>query len=210
MKTVFKDVGEIIENFINRIPCKSPYLKPGQAGFCAYRDRGGIRDRVIVEGNTAKYLLWGNCIAEWDGKILKLDNCGWETALTVDRMQYIYYGCFKSLHSEDNSSWWDTLLRRPKLPHLGRYGYWFYTAAQWNRTFHDYPLIADVKNLRLLSKISTDAFVDKLLRARKPEVIMAYKILLGNLNVNLSLDIKARISAKIFRVALDNSINQAA
>jgi len=48
----------------------------------------GSRDRVVVEGSTVRYLVWGNEVAKWDrdADMLEVDDCGWQTWLTMDRL----------------------------------------------------------------------------------------------------------------------------
>lgn len=49
------------------------------------------RDRVVVEGSAVSYLLWGHEIARWDrdAGVLYVDDCGWRTWLTKDRLNNI-------------------------------------------------------------------------------------------------------------------------
>jgi len=53
--------------------------------------RLGSRDRVVVEGSTVRYLVWGNEVAKWDrdADVLEVDDCGWQTWLTRDRLNNI-------------------------------------------------------------------------------------------------------------------------
>lgn len=46
----------------------------------------GIRDQVKVYPDRVEYLLWDSPIAVRSGNILTLNNCGYETNLTRDRM----------------------------------------------------------------------------------------------------------------------------
>jgi len=57
----------------------------------AVPSRLGSRDRVAVEGSTVRYLVWGNEIARWDrgANVLEVDDCGWQTWLTKDRLNNI-------------------------------------------------------------------------------------------------------------------------
>ena len=61
--------------------------KPRKKGYGGYW-RSGVRDRVVVEGDVVRYLLWGSEIANWNrkNKTLLVDDCGWETRLTFDRL----------------------------------------------------------------------------------------------------------------------------
>ena len=49
------------------------------------------RDKVAVEGETVRYLLWGNQIATWNKQngTLMVDDCGWKTWLTFNRLNAI-------------------------------------------------------------------------------------------------------------------------
>jgi hypothetical protein len=53
--------------------------------------RLGSRDRVVVDGPTVRYLVWGNEVAKWDrdADVLEVDDCGWQTWLTRDRLNNI-------------------------------------------------------------------------------------------------------------------------
>jgi len=53
--------------------------------------RLGSRDMVAVEGSTVRYLVWGNEVARWDrdADVLEVDDCGWQTWLTRDRLNNI-------------------------------------------------------------------------------------------------------------------------
>jgi len=66
--------------------------KPRCRGYrSAYGYREGPRDQVAVEGDVVRYLLWGNEIANWNRKkgTLMVDDCGWQTYLTMDRLNGI-------------------------------------------------------------------------------------------------------------------------
>ena len=66
--------------------------KPRCRGYRSmYGYRKGPRDRVAVEGDVVRYLLWGNEIANWYRKkgTLMVDDCGWQTQLTMDRLNSI-------------------------------------------------------------------------------------------------------------------------
>ena len=66
--------------------------KPRYKGYRSmYGYRDGPRDQVAVEGNVVRYLLWGNEIANWNRKkgTLIVDDCGWQTYLTMDRLNSI-------------------------------------------------------------------------------------------------------------------------
>jgi len=58
-----------------------------------YGCREGPRDRVAVEGDVVRYLLWGNEIANWNRAkgTLMVDDCGWKTKLTMDRLNAILW-----------------------------------------------------------------------------------------------------------------------
>jgi hypothetical protein len=53
--------------------------------------RLGSRDMVVVDGSTVRYLVWGNEVAKWDrdADMLEVDDCGWQTWLTRDRLNNI-------------------------------------------------------------------------------------------------------------------------
>jgi hypothetical protein len=53
--------------------------------------RLGSRDKVVVEGSAVRYVLWGSEIARWDrdADTLEVDDCGWQTWLTRDRLNNI-------------------------------------------------------------------------------------------------------------------------
>lgn len=72
----------LAEEFWNSKPCKK--------GYGRYW-RNGVRDQVVVEGDVARYLLWGSEIANWNRKnnILIVNDCGWETKLTFDRLNSV-------------------------------------------------------------------------------------------------------------------------
>ncbi|MEM2922710.1 MAG: hypothetical protein QXF26_10405 [Candidatus Bathyarchaeia archaeon] len=61
--------------------------KKGYNGYWS----GRVRDRVVVDGDDVKYLLWGNAIANWNRRnsTLIVDDCGWNTKLTFDRLNSI-------------------------------------------------------------------------------------------------------------------------
>ena len=66
--------------------------KPRSMGYRSmYGCREGPRDRVEVEGEVVRYLLWGNEIANWNRKkeALMVDDCGWKTQLTMNRLNGI-------------------------------------------------------------------------------------------------------------------------
>ena len=68
--------------------------------------RLGLRDRVAVEGSTVRYLLWGSEIARWDrsANVLEVDDCGWQTWLTKDRLNSILGDIGWSIYSH-RSRW---------------------------------------------------------------------------------------------------------
>ncbi|MEM3040504.1 MAG: hypothetical protein QXG97_00585 [Nitrososphaerota archaeon] len=72
----------LADEFWNCKPCKKGY-----GGHW----RSGVRDRVVVEGEVVRYLLWGSEIANWNRRenTLIADDCGWETRLTFDRLNGI-------------------------------------------------------------------------------------------------------------------------
>ncbi len=49
------------------------------------------RDKVVVEDDEVRYLLWGNQVATWNKKnnTLMVDDCGWKTWLTFNRLNAI-------------------------------------------------------------------------------------------------------------------------
>jgi hypothetical protein len=53
--------------------------------------RLGSRDMVVVEKSTVRYLVWGHEVARWDrdADMLEVDDCGWQTWLTRDRLNNI-------------------------------------------------------------------------------------------------------------------------
>jgi len=67
-----------------------------------YGYREGPRDRVVVEGDVVRYLLWGNEIANWNRRkgILMVDDCGWQTQLTMDRLNGVLRRLGFSIYSE--------------------------------------------------------------------------------------------------------------
>ena len=80
--------------------------KPRCMGYRSmYGHREGPRDRVIVEGDVVRYLLWGNEIANWNRKkgILIVDDCGWQTQLTMDRLNGILRRLGFHVYSERGS-----------------------------------------------------------------------------------------------------------
>ena len=60
------------------------------------------RDKVAVEDETVKYLLWGSQIATWNKKdgTLVVDDCGWKTWLTFNRLNAILGETDAFIHSE--------------------------------------------------------------------------------------------------------------
>lgn len=64
--------------------------------------RKAPRDRVAVEGDVVKYLLWGNEIANWNKKtgVLIVDDRGWQTNLTMNRLNSILWRVGFSVYSE--------------------------------------------------------------------------------------------------------------
>ena len=80
-------------------PCKK-----GHNYFLGCRE--GPRDEVVVERDVVRYLLWGNEIANWNRKrgILMVDDCGWQTKLTMDRLNAIMRRLGFSVYS-DRREW---------------------------------------------------------------------------------------------------------
>ena len=77
--------------------------KPRYKGYRSmYGYREGPRDRVVVEGDVVRYLLWGNEIANWNRRkgTLMVDDCGWQTQLTMDRLNAILQRLGFSIYSE--------------------------------------------------------------------------------------------------------------
>jgi hypothetical protein len=76
--------SDVVERFWRAKPC-----------------RLGLRDRVSVEGHIVSYLLWGHEIARWNGEtsILEVDDCGWRTWLTKDRLNKILWKISKLIYS---------------------------------------------------------------------------------------------------------------
>jgi hypothetical protein len=68
--------SDVVERFWRAKPC-----------------RLGSRDAVVVEGSTVRYFVWGNQVARWDrdADVLEVDDCGWQTYLTKDRLNKILY-----------------------------------------------------------------------------------------------------------------------
>jgi len=68
--------------------------------------RLGSRDRVATEGSAVKYLVWGNEVAKWDrdADVLEVDDCGWQTWLTRDRLNNILGDIGWSIYSH-RSRW---------------------------------------------------------------------------------------------------------
>jgi hypothetical protein len=70
-----------------------------------YGYQEGPRDRVAVQGDVVRYLLWGNEIANWNvaKKTLIVDDCGWQTQLTMNRLNDIMRRLGFSIYSERGS-----------------------------------------------------------------------------------------------------------
>jgi hypothetical protein len=68
--------------------------------------RLGSRDMVVVEKSTVRYLVWGNEVAKWDrdAEVLEVDDCGWQTWLTRDRLNNILGDIDWGIYS-DRSRW---------------------------------------------------------------------------------------------------------
>lgn len=69
------------------------------------------RDKVVVEDQAVRYLLWGSQIATWRKKYktLKVDDCGWKTWLTFNRLNAILRETDASIHSERGKIYiWDS------------------------------------------------------------------------------------------------------
>ena len=66
------------------------------------RRGGDYRDEVVVEGDVVRYLLWGNEIANWNRAkgTLMVDDCGWQTKLTMDRLNAILWMLDFHVYSE--------------------------------------------------------------------------------------------------------------
>ena len=45
-----------------------------------------VRDKVIVHGDIARWLLWGNSIVRYDGHGILLSDCGYHTTTTAERL----------------------------------------------------------------------------------------------------------------------------
>lgn len=65
--------------------------------------RLGERDRVVVDGQVVSYLLWGHEIARWDRAtdVLEVDDCGWRTWLTKNRLNNILIEVGFEVYSDD-------------------------------------------------------------------------------------------------------------
>jgi len=70
-----------------------------------YGYQRGPRDQVMVEGDVVRYLLWGNEIANWNRakKTLMIDDCGWQTPLTMNRLNSILWRLNFHVFSERGS-----------------------------------------------------------------------------------------------------------
>lgn len=46
-----------------------------------------VRDKVIVHGDIARWLLWDNSIVRYDGHGIMLSDCGYPTPTTAERLR---------------------------------------------------------------------------------------------------------------------------
>lgn len=114
--------------------------------------RSGIRDMVKREGDALVYYLWGSAIATIEGDILTLDNCGYETRTTTDRLNRIFWRCCPDARADG------------------------YTSTEGWRLHYftkliPYPLMVNLRTQKVLNQIDLDEQYRHLLRMRS-----AYKI----------------------------------
>jgi len=83
---------EVASRFWDAKHCKNGYVGRG------------VRDRVVVEGDVVKYILWGSEIANWNrgNSTLIVDDCGWQTWLTMDRLNNILSQIKMNVYSDRN------------------------------------------------------------------------------------------------------------
>lgn len=197
----------IIEAFFKKQPKKGPLLKCKGGGYSKkeWLPTPMHRDEVIVEGETAIYLLWGNEMASWDGKVLCLNKHNiHHTQLTNSRLDKIlnklvsnkvgfeYYDDF--LGYSQRARWSEI---RKKLPYLSRKGFYY----RWI-VIHPFPLI--IKASTLKAQFNKDIYIKKLLSARTKTP--QYMDLIKQLNIPIPKKLKDKVAAKMFQCALDSYI----
>jgi len=81
--------------------CLAKEFWEGKQCWKGYR-RHTPRDKVAVEGETVRYLLWDNQVATWNKKnnTLMIDDCGYKTWLTFNRLNAILGETDAFIHSE--------------------------------------------------------------------------------------------------------------
>jgi len=77
---------DVIGAFWNAMEKPVGYTK--KAGFLP----AGVRDTVVRGEGGVAYLLWGNTIATLKDGLLTLNDCGWRTVTTMDRLYGILAG----------------------------------------------------------------------------------------------------------------------
>jgi hypothetical protein len=74
---------------------------------CKGSTKWNPRDKVVVEGDEVRYLLWGSQVATWNRKnnTIMVDDCGWTTKLTFNRLNAILSEVHLSIYSSRGKSY---------------------------------------------------------------------------------------------------------
>lgn len=94
-----KKAEEVAKAFAEGREARTRYVRFNpESWWAGNTPREGIRDMVKQEDGALTYYLWGSSIATLNGDVLTLGNCGYETRMTVRRLQSIFYVMI-SIHS---------------------------------------------------------------------------------------------------------------
>lgn len=200
-------LNKIIEALFQKQPKKGPLLR--QMGGCWHKEGERLyvpkpRDEVIVEDETAIYLLWGNEIASWNGETLCLNKYNiYHTRLTADRLNRILMKFisnkvgFEYSYTLDNSAMNKWLMTRNKLPYITPRGFYYY----W-MVLHPFPLTINSSTLDV--QFDREIYIKKLLRSRTRT--QGYFDSIKQLNIPIPEELKGKVAAKMFQHTLDSYI----
>lgn len=179
-----KDVGLIVEFFFRGKAVRSPKVNSDRSWY-GHGGRSGIRDQVEVEGAERTYYLWGSPIAKLNGNILTLDNCGYSTKLTAERLRRI--------------------LRFSLREHLANGCRIWGSVDSWNfgcyMKTEEYPLVIDIRARRVLNKINSDKYWESLCRTRSP-YWLPYRYAVCQKLGEIPENLKDKVSMKLVAHAL--------
>lgn len=200
---------KLVEAFFEIKPRKSRLLM--HRGGCWYHEKEFLstpmrRDEVIVEGGTAKYLLWGEEIASWDGETLCLNRYNiHHTRLTANRLNNILLKFisnsigfeYPDKYGDPKRTVWEK--ERRKFPYVKPrgFGFWFC----WS-IMHPYPLTIKASPLKVC--FDKDIYIKKLLRTQT--MAKEYIDLIKELKISIPRKYKDKVAAKMFEHTLNSYI----